>query len=79
MSTNTYLELFIVPGSIDENDTEGFKHMKTIIDCLSVPVEDKLVINQLLMEFNVMEFPKLIILNMHGDMVTQNALSDIVT
>ena len=73
-----FLQVFVVPPSIEETDEEGFKELASLANGFYIPIGDKVLIEQLVKEMNVKEIPMIIVVDQLGSVVSNSGHCDMV-
>ena len=84
MMKKEFLQIFVVPAELYETDEKGIKELAKQADGIDsnfpkwIPTSDKVIIDQLIQEFNVIEFPKFYVMDSSGNRVTNDGIKDIL-
>ena len=77
--SNNFLQIYVVPPELNENDKEGYDELEKKIGGKKIKLEDKVLVEQILKEFTIREFPQLYIFNDKGDIISKNGIEDIIS
>ena len=73
-----FLQVYVVPAELNENDKVGYEKLQKAIHGELVLLEDKVLIEEILKEFQIRDFPKLYIFDENGDIISKTGIEDIV-
>ena len=73
-----FLQIFVIPAEINENDEDGFGALAKECDGYHVPLKDKYLLEQIFKQFPIKEFPQIYILDSEGYLVTNNGVQDML-
>ena len=74
-----FLQVFVVPPEINENDEDGYIKLGKLANGFHIPTKDKVLIDQILKEFMIHEFPKILVFDEEGIVVSSDGIDDILT
>ena len=75
---DNFLQVFVIPAEINENDEEGFGALAKACEGYHVPLKDKYLLEQIFKQFPIKEFPQIYVLDEEGYLVTNSGVQDML-